>query len=57
MSLKELKYMLGSTTHVTEDTDFMGYGQIDIVNLMGHGVMRNQLVEVCTSSTMLGIPG
>ena len=46
MSLKELNYMLGSTTHVIEDIDSMG-SHTEHVRLMGHGVEGNQLVKVC----------
>ena len=46
MSLKELNYMLGSTTHVIEDIDSMGC-YTEHVALMGHGVEGNQLVKVC----------
>ena len=56
MSLKELKYMLGSTTHVIEDINFMEYCHIDIVNSTGDGMNGNPLVEVCTSNNMMSIP-
>ena len=46
MSLKELNYMLGSTTHVIEDIDSMGR-HTEHVALVGHGVGANQLVKVC----------
>ena len=46
MSLKELNYMLGSTTHVKEDIDSLER-HTENVGLMGHGVDGNQLVKVC----------
>ena len=52
MSLKELNYMLGSTTHVIEGIDSMDH-HTEHVALMGHGVEGNQLVKVCMYGCML----
>ena len=46
MSLKELNYMLGSTTHVIEDIYSLDR-HTEHVALMGNGVTGNQLVKVC----------
>ena len=50
MSLKELNWMLGSITHVTEDIDSMDdlleHAAL-ILGFMGHGLERNQHVKVC----------
>ena len=46
MSLKELNYMLGSTTHVIEGIVFLGHLTGNVV-LMGYGVEGNQHVKVC----------
>ena len=46
MSLKELNYMLGSTTHAIEDIYSMG-SHTECVCHTGHGVEGNQLVKVC----------
>ena len=45
MSLKELKYMLESTTHVIEGIYSMGR-HTEHVALVGHGVEGNQHVKV-----------
>ena len=45
MSLKELNYVLVSTTHVIEDTDSMGHHP-EHVDPAGHGVEGNQHVKV-----------
>ena len=45
MSLKELNWMLGSTTHVIEDIDSMGH-QTEHVALTGHGLEENQHAKV-----------
>ena len=43
LSPKELKYMLGSTTHVIKDTDSMELHP-EHVAPTGHGAERNHLV-------------
>ena len=45
MSLKELNYMLGSTTHVMEDIDFMGR-HTEHVALTGYGSEQLQSAKV-----------
>ena len=45
MSMKELNYMLGSTTHVIEDIDSMGR-HTEHVALTGDGVEQLQSAKV-----------
>ena len=47
MSLKELNYMLGSTTHVIEDIDIDSMDHLTEHVALGDGVEGNQLVKVC----------